>query len=138
MGPLAGQAVTSSRPRGGATMCVGSRDLGEGESHLASSTCNCSSALWHQTLLTSELQWQCLCFISPKASGACPTVATGQEGCKTFSQLGNWFAGASILTCFSCSTWGGVDYLRGPPTGAATSLDGTSVEADGVSLEMEV
>ena len=54
--------------------------LGKGESHLASSTCNCSSALWHQALIASELWWWCLCFISPKAGRACPAVATSQRG----------------------------------------------------------
>ena len=29
------QAVTSSKPKGGATTCIGSGDLGEGESHSA-------------------------------------------------------------------------------------------------------
>ena len=132
------QAVISSKHGGGATTFVGSRDSGEDESHLASSAYNLSSALWCQALLASELQWQCLCFISPKAGGACPTAVTSQEGCNTFSQLGNWFGGASILTHFSCSTRGEVDSLRGPLTGAATSLEGTLVGAGGTSLETEV
>ena len=99
---------------------------------------NCSSGHWHQALLTSEFQWWCLCLISSKAGGACPTVVTSWEGCNTFSQLGNQFGEPSILACFSCSTQGGVESLRGPLVGVATSSDGTSVGAGGTSLETEV
>ena len=137
-GPLVSRLLPPQSLGGRATMCVGSRDLGEGESHLASFTCNHSSSLWCQALLASELQWWCLCFVFPKAGGAHPTAVTGREGCNTFSQLGNQFGGTSILACFSCGTWGRVDSLRGPPMGVATSSDGTLVEAGGASLEMEV
>ena len=102
------QAVTSSKPRGGATTCHGSGNLGEGESH---SACKCSSALWHWALLAPELWWWCLNFDSPKARGPCSTAVTGWEGCSTFSQLGNQFGAASIFACFSCSTQGVVDSL---------------------------
>ena len=136
------QAITPSKPRGGATTCVGSGDSGEGESHSASSACDCFSALWLQALLASELWWQCLCFDSPRASGVCPMAVTGREGCNTYSQLGNWFGGASIFTCFSCGTWDVMDSSRDPPMGATssmvTSLDGTLVEVGGVSRKTEV
>ena len=89
-GPLHRQAVTFSKPGGGATTGAGSRDSGEGESCSACPACRRSSALWHQALLASELWWQYLCFDSPGAGEVHPAVATGWEGCNTFSQLGNW------------------------------------------------
>ena len=132
------QAVTSSKSEGRVTTCVGSRDSGKGESCLVSSICNCSSALWHQALLASEFWWWHLCFISPKAGGTCPTAVTVQEGCNTFSQLENWFGGASTLAYFSCSIQGRVDSSRGSPTGMATSSEGTLMDVGGASLGVEV
>ena len=112
----------------------------EGESHSACLTCKHSSALWGWALLASEPQWQCLCLNSPKAGEACPVVVTGQEWCNIFSQLGNWFGGASIFACSSCSIWGVVSSLRGSLMGAASSMVtysvGTSVKAGGASLEV--
>ena len=134
------QAIISSKFRCRATTCIGFGDSGEGESHSACLTCKCSSALWHQALLASELQWWCLCFDSPKAGEACPAAVTGWEGCSTFSQLANWFGGASIFAHSSCSTWDVVTSLRDPPMGAASSMVtssvGTSVKVGRTSLEM--
>ena len=134
-GPPHRQAITSSKPGGRATTCIGSRDLGEGESHSACSTCKCSSVLWHQALLASELQWQCLCFTSPKMGEACPMAETGQEGCSTFSQPGNWLEGATIFAHSLCGTWGVVGSSRGPLMGAVSSMATSSVVMGGASLE---
>ena len=130
------QAITFLKPRGGATTCSDSGDHGEDESP-ACPACTHSSALWHWAPLASELLWQCLHFDSPEDGGNCPTVVTSQEGCNTFSQLGNQFGGTSILACFSCGTWDVVGSSRGPPMGTSssmvTTLDGMSVEVGGVS-----
>ena len=45
-GPPHRQAITSLKPGGGATTCIGPGDLGEGGSHSTCSAWNCSSALW--------------------------------------------------------------------------------------------
>ena len=66
-GSLHRQAVTSLKPGGRATTCIGSRDFGKVESHSAHSTCKHSFTLWCQALLSLELQWQCLCLYSLKA-----------------------------------------------------------------------
>ena len=79
-GPPCRQAITSLKPRGGTTTCIGPGDMGEGESHSTCSACNHSSALWHWALLASELWWWYLHFNSPKVGEVCPTVVTGQEG----------------------------------------------------------
>ena len=141
MGLLAGRLLPPQSPGTEPPHALVPGDMGE--SHSASSTCNCSSTIWHVKLsLPQNSSGSAFTINSPKASGACLTVVTGQEGCNTFSQPGNQFGGASIFTCFSCGTWGMVDSSRGHPMEAtssmATSLDGTLVETGGVSLETEV
>ena len=129
---LCRQAITSLKPRGRVTTCIGSGDLGEVESCSVCLTCKHSSSLWHQALLASELWWWCLCLDLLKAREACPVAVTNQEGCSTFSQTGNWFRGTSIFACSSCCTQGVVSSSRGPLMEAAsstvTSSFGTSVK----------
>ena len=104
-GPLHRQAVTFSKPGSGATAGAGSRDSDEGESCSACPACRCSSALRCQALLASELWWWYLHFNSPGAGEVHPTVVTSQEGCNTFSQLGNQLGGTSTFDHSSCAAW---------------------------------
>ena len=120
------QAVTLSKPGGRATTCVISGGSDKGESLLASPTCNHPSGLLHWALLASELQWQCLYFVSPQATGTCPNVVASQKGCNTFSQPSNNLGGASIFTHFWHGIQGSVDSLGGLPTGVATFSSGMS------------
>ena len=83
--------------------------------------CNCSSALWHQAILSLGLLLWGLHLEPQEMGGICQCVMTGLERCNTSFHPGNQFGECSLLVDSSFWVWKVLDPSGGLTMGAASS-----------------